>query len=86
MFLGEQRGEWSRWYAADRLVPAFGLIRRVTLRHMERDTNASKSPSREPDDADAAEPSDAGLDELDLTDAASFPASDPPAWASRGDS
>ena len=28
------------------------------------------------------EAADEGLDEIDLTDAASFPASDPPAWAS----
>ena len=75
-----------RRYAADRLVPAFGLIRRVTLRTMERTTHASKSEPREADQGDAPEPSDEGLDELDLTDAASFPASDPPAWASRGDS
>ncbi len=53
---------------------------------MERDNHASKSAARESGDADAPEPSDEGLDELDLTDAASFPASDPPAWASRGDS
>ena len=75
-----------RRYAADRLVPAFGLIRRVTLRTMDRTTHASKPEPREADEGDAPEPSDEGLDELDLTDAASFPASDPPAWASRGDS
>ncbi len=73
-------------YAADRLVPAFGLIRRVTLRIVDRDPHVPKRAPRDADDADAPEPSDEGLDELDLTDAASFPASDPPAWASRGDS
>ena len=83
-------GGWGMFcrYAADRLVPAFGLIRRVTRSgytergsgraHMDRDpvTAPANAERRE-----LHEPNDDGLDEIDLTDAASFPASDPPAWA-----
>jgi hypothetical protein len=78
-------------YAADRPVPAFGLIRRVTRSridctarkgvHVERDQPVVDPGDAKPDNPNEAE-NDEGLDEDDLTDAASFPASDPPSWAS----
>ena len=41
-----------------------------------------RQPARPSGEDCLTRPRDEGLDEIDLTDAASLPASDPPAWAS----
>ena len=47
---------------------------------VDREPRSSDNGQRDADEG-VDEAVDEGLDEIDLTDAASFPASDPPAWA-----